>query len=421
MIYRHALIPKYNRLLSALRGKRSWWTKNYVMSLAKEIANGGVVNPKRRKPRNHHRNRGFAVTEMAILDDETFKRMFRLDRGTFHELADDINPYIDRDASKAKNSSGSAIPTTTRLAVTLRWLAGGQQLDLCFAWGISKSVFFSNRGVLWPTIIAIDKVIKLGFPINDNDALEELAAGFREHSGGVLDNCVLAIDGMAVKTICPSVFDVRQRKDYRCRKGGFAIILMAGCDVRGKFFFATSNHSGSTNDIIAWNDSKLCDAINDNKLPPQYFFIGDEAFTNTQQFLSPWSGRGLPKYKDSFNYWLSHSRQCIERAFGMLTQRWGIFHRRFCFSFERWSLVTQVCLKLHNLCIDRNVSMPARKFHEDHVNGDRWTVFENNDEEEDIALRGNANGDRRRLITERLEREGIVRPPHAQHNSRMEA
>jgi hypothetical protein len=28
-----------------------------------------------------------------------------------------------------------------------------------------------------------------------------------------------------------------------------------------------------------------------NQLPMKYFFIGDEAFTNTNQFLSPWPGK----------------------------------------------------------------------------------------------------------------------------------
>jgi len=30
---------------------------------------------------------------------------------------------------------------------------------------------------------------------------------------------------------------------------------------------------------------------NDNLLPKKYFFIGDGAFTNTTQFLSPWPGK----------------------------------------------------------------------------------------------------------------------------------
>jgi hypothetical protein len=73
--------------------------------------------------------------------------------------------------------------------------------------------------------------------------------------GGVLNGCVLAIDGLAVKTRCPFKHEVSHRKDYRSRKGGFAIVTMAGSDGRGKFYFATSKHCGPTNDIIAWNAS----------------------------------------------------------------------------------------------------------------------------------------------------------------------
>jgi hypothetical protein len=76
-------------------------------------------------------------------------------------------------------------------------------------------------------------------------------------------------------------------------------------------------------------------------------------------------------------------------------------------------------MKLHDLCIDRNVNMPARKFNEDHVQGDRWQVYDNF-REDDVLLRQHANGDRRRQITEKLELEGIGRPVHAMNNSRAE-
>ncbi len=171
----------------------------------------------------------------------------------------------------------------------------------------------------------------------------------------------MVMDGLAVRTRAPFKDEVPKRKDYRFRKGGFAIIALAGCDADARFISVTANHSGSTNDIIAWNNSNLCKAVeHDRHLPEKYFFIGDEAFTNTNQCLSPWPGRGLDRYKDSFNYWLSHSRQIVEQAFGMLTQRWGIFWRIFAFSFHHWSLVVMACMKLHNLCIDPNVAVPLQ-------------------------------------------------------------
>jgi hypothetical protein len=82
--------------------------------------------------------------------------------------------------------------------------------------------------------------------------LEQLAAGFSEHSRGLLDGCVLAIDGFGMHTCCPFKTEVSRQKDYWFRKGGFAFIVLVGCDIDGQFISAQANHSGSTNDIIAW-------------------------------------------------------------------------------------------------------------------------------------------------------------------------
>jgi hypothetical protein len=66
---------------------------------------------------------------------------------------------------------------------------------------------------------------------------------------------------------------------------------LAGCNVNARFIFAAANHSGSTNDIYSWQDSNLYDFLEvEESLPPKYLFISDEAFTNMQQFLSPWPG-----------------------------------------------------------------------------------------------------------------------------------
>ena len=62
---------------------------------------------------------------------------------------------------KARHSSGSPILITTRVAVTLCWLAGASHLDLWFAPGISSSTLYSRRGALWPTIKAINLAFKV--------------------------------------------------------------------------------------------------------------------------------------------------------------------------------------------------------------------------------------------------------------------
>jgi hypothetical protein len=68
---------------------------------------------------------------MDLLKTIHFKRMFRVDREMFAELLDKIAPFVAvKDASKACNSLGSPITLKSRLAVTLRWMAGGSYLDL---------------------------------------------------------------------------------------------------------------------------------------------------------------------------------------------------------------------------------------------------------------------------------------------------
>jgi hypothetical protein len=134
-------------------------------------------------------------------------------------------------------------------------------MDLYFAWGIGCSTFYSNQGVLWPATEAIDEVFHIGLPIEDNGKLEQLSRGFFEQSNGLFDGLVMVMNGLAVWTHALFENEVEKRKDYMFRKGGFAIIVLAGCDADARFISATANHSGSTHDIIPWNNSKLCKAV----------------------------------------------------------------------------------------------------------------------------------------------------------------
>ena len=66
---------------------------------------------------------------------------------------------------KATKRFGSFISGQTRLAVSLRWLAGGSHLDISFAFGVSSENFFNAFGILWPTLEAIDRALMISFPL----------------------------------------------------------------------------------------------------------------------------------------------------------------------------------------------------------------------------------------------------------------
>jgi hypothetical protein len=147
-----------------------------------------------------------------------------------------------------------------------------------FAWGIGFSTFYHDHGVLWLTLEALDKVFPMDFPFGDEARLVELTEGFHNDLGGVLYGSVMAIDGFVVSTHAAFQSEVETPKDYHFQKPGFAIIVLAG--VHGWFLCASCNHSGSTDNIITWQDMNSYDVFELQKL--LYFFIGDEVFLYTQ-------------------------------------------------------------------------------------------------------------------------------------------
>jgi len=133
-------------------------------------------------------------------------------------------------------------------------------------------MFYLPNGVLWPTLAAIDAAFRIGLPFDDINNLEVLSNGFYEHSGGILDGCVMAIVGFEISTRQPYACEVEWPKDYRFCKGGFAIIALVGCDINAHFIAVLCDHSGSTHDIIAWPDTKLYELLEVKKLLPLVLF-----------------------------------------------------------------------------------------------------------------------------------------------------
>jgi hypothetical protein len=206
---------------------------------------------------------------------------------------------------------------------------------------------------------------------------------------------------------------------YRNRKQCWGLVIMAGCDAQCRFTMFAANSSGSTHDSMALEFTNFKSQLDGGRLPHPYYVVGDEAFSNTQQFLVPWSGTGLGDWKDSFNYHLSSMRQCIERAFGLLTKRWGVFWRALQCQFSKWSTVAMVCAKLHNFCVDRRIPIVDRAA-VDCFTGDEWSVVDNPSSTQGVLEhhKCRSTGDRRRGITAQLENDGVLRPNFARVNSR---
>ena len=413
------MLSKLKTMLKAERRAKDHRNERNGKKIKKKLRCRGV---------NVQRDRMGSLRNIESLPDYVFKMIFRLDKETFAEVLALIDPILVKNRTKGmanvKGNLGSTISSTLMLLATLRFLAGGQCYDICLSLNIGIGSFWGERGVIWPTMRALDEVYEIGISLNDENEMRKITEEFSaicKDGKEEFYGCCMAIDGWVCETRMPLKKETPDVKSYRNRKGLWGMTVLAGCDARTKFMMFSCNGSGSANDILAWRSCHMNNEIlKKGRLPTALFFIGDEAFGCEDQLLVPWSGRGIGVEKDAFNFHLSVRRQVIERAFGILTKRWGIFNRPLNCRLSRWTLVATVAAKMHNLCIDKNIPTVSR-YAKDIMRGDAWNVFVNqqpDDVQFQVRASGELTGGRRKAITARLAMQSIRRPPHSQVNSR---
>ena len=114
-------------------------------------------------------------------------------------------------------------------------------------------------------------------------------------------------------------------------------------------------------------------------------------------------------------------RQSIERAFGLLSSRWGIFWRPLQCDYGRWNVIARVCAKLHNVCIDFGIIDLTGATAEDYAEGDSTEVFMNEYQVENVGAFANNSDNssfKKLQINIFFKQRGFRRPPHASCNSK---
>ncbi|GBP40870.1 hypothetical protein EVAR_88931_1 [Eumeta japonica] len=87
---------------------------------------------------------------------------------------------------------------------------------------------------------------------------------------------------------------------------------------------------------------------NTNDTPLPFVFLGDEAFPHNNNFMKPYPRSNLNTQRRIFNYRLSRSRRVVECAFGILSNKWRIFHTSMTIPPDFAVLVTKAACVLHN-------------------------------------------------------------------------
>lgn len=149
-------------------------------------------------------------------------------------------------------------------------------------------------------------------------------------------HCIGAVDGKHIRIICPRL----SGSMFYNYKQYYSLVLMAIADSNYRFIYANIGRYGKNCDSAIfkrsalWNwivterhqipEPKCLPGIDNSNVP--YFFVGDEAFALHKHLLRPFGGSNLTTEKRIFNYRLSRARRYVECTFGILSNKWRIFH-----------------------------------------------------------------------------------------------
>ena len=286
-----------------------------------------------------------------------FKRRYRLSWGAFNRLLDKLRPDLAIiNEKRAKDGHwGWVVPDAAKLAMALRYLAGGDPQDLYLIYHVSIGYVYR---CVWAVVDSVNRRLTWEFPIDDPEKLATLEAEFRSRSyGGIWEGQVAALDGVHFPMICPSDTDVPDSGRYHVsRKDEYALLCMALCDADRRILWYDMSQVSTTHDSLAWSLTPLGGRINNGELPAPYFINADAAFGLSPSMITP---SGLPEH-DDFDYHQSSNRMPIECAFGILLQRWGVLWRPLRCRFDRRAKLIGACIRLHNLCVDERIAEETR-------------------------------------------------------------
>ena len=151
--------------------------------------------------------------------------------------------------------------------------------------------------------------------------------------------------------------------EYFNYKNFFSIVLMAVVDSDYCFRYidvgSFGNESGS-NILKSTNLGKRLYGKTLNLPQPEplsncqqglslpYVFVADEAFGMCENLMRPYPAKKLNTDERIFNYRLSRARRFVECGFGILANKWRIFHRPLDVSIDMADEIIQACCVLHN-------------------------------------------------------------------------
>lgn len=260
-----------------------------------------------------------------------------------------------------------------KLCITLRIIAGGQQLDMIW-YGAQKdtidSIFLFTLDLF---AAAISDAESFNFDPNLEGFSDECARMAHEWSEiqmkkiGCTPNegTIGVTDGFVVAIQAPSAKDREGAPlaDYWNYKSCYALIAQIMCDAFTRIRVCDVRCPGSTPDLTAYHQTDLYRWYIEGRFESKYHTMLDEAYSSIggDFHLTPFSRSQLRKAKSKsvtlyckmkvFNNNQSGQRITVERALGMTVRKCGILWRPLEYSLAVNTLIIKTCAKIHNIAV----------------------------------------------------------------------
>ncbi|XP_049880389.1 uncharacterized protein LOC126376875 [Pectinophora gossypiella] len=286
-------------------------------------------------------------------DEKKFLEYFRMSISSFEELLSLLSPYLQKQSYKGR----IPVMPLEMIGLTIRFLASGNEIrniHLDYYRGIS-----TVAKIIRVVCKAIWKFcLNANIPKITQQLFEEIAADFDKKAN--FPNCIGAVDGKHIRNPPKSGSLFFNYKGYN------SIVLLAIVDSKYRFIYVDIGAYGKESDSTIFHNTKLYDLLMRGDLPTPksrplpgfqepvpYVFVGDEAFSISNNVMRPYSGKHLSVKQRVFNYRLSRARRYVECTFGILANKWRIFHRPINVSYDFAIDIVKACCILHNFVINR--------------------------------------------------------------------
>lgn len=136
--------------------------------------------------------------------------------------------------------------------------------------------------------------------------------------------------------------------DYFNYKGSNSIVLMAVVDDDYCFIYTNIGANGRCSDGGVFQNCSIFRDLENNMLPNNGFFVGDDAFPLKSYLLKPYKHSPLTYEQKFFNYRLSRARRIVENAFGILASRFRIFRTSISTNLTVTDRIVRTTCTIHN-------------------------------------------------------------------------